>query len=170
VGEMTLGDHMSELGVHTLLCGKTHMAADVAGMRRLGIDPGSGIGNKIAECGFEVFDRLDGLHPDGATQPSHYNSHLEKLGFEGPNPWEQWANSAEGDDGELLSGWLMSHADRPARVAEEHGETAYTTSCAMEFMNGAGDTPWCLHLSYIKPHWPYLVPAPYHNKYGPEHA
>ena len=137
------------------------MAADVAGMRRL--DPGSGIGNKIAKCGFEVFDRLDGLHPDGATQPSHYNSHLEKLGFEGSNPWEQWANSAEGDDGELLSGWLMSHADRPARVAEEHGETAYTTSCAMEFMNGAGDTPWCLHLSYIKPHWPYLVPAPYHN-------
>ena len=59
-----------------------------------------------------------------ATQPSDYNSHLEKLGFEGPNPWEQWANSAEGDDGELLSGWLMSHADRPARVAEEHGETA----------------------------------------------
>ena len=59
---------------------------------------------------------------------------LKELGFEGSNPWEQWANSAEGDDGELLSGWLMSHADRPARVAEEHGETAYTTSCAMEFM------------------------------------
>ena len=29
---MTLGDHMSELGVHTVLCGKTHMVADVAGM------------------------------------------------------------------------------------------------------------------------------------------
>ena len=170
VGEMTLGDHMSELGVRTVLCGKTHMAADIAGMQRLGIDPGSGIGNKIAECGFEVFDRLDGLHPDGAKQPSHYNSHLEELGFEGPNPWEQWANSAEGDDGELLSGWLMSHANRPARVAEEHGETTYTTSRAIEFMEGAGDTPWCLHLSYIKPHWPYLVPAPYHNLYGPEHV
>ena len=63
---MTLGDHMSEVGVRTVLCGKTHMAADVAGMWRLGIDPGSGIGNKIAECGFEVFDRLDGSHPDGA--------------------------------------------------------------------------------------------------------
>ena len=170
VGEMTLGDHMSELGVRTVLCGKTHMAADIAGMQRLGIDPGSGIGNKIAECGFEVFDRLDGLHPDGAKQPSHYNSHLEELGFEGPNPWEQWANSAEGDDGELLSGWLMSHANRPARVAEEHGETTYTTSRAIEFMEGAGDTPWCLHLSYIKPHWPYLVPAPYHNMYDARHV
>jgi arylsulfatase A-like enzyme len=26
--------------------------------------------------------------------------------------------------------------------------------------------PWCLHLSYIKPHWPYIVPAPYHALYG----
>ncbi|MCH2271324.1 MAG: phosphonate monoester hydrolase, partial [SAR324 cluster bacterium] len=25
---------------------------------------------------------------------------------------------------------------------------------------------WCLHLSYIKPHWPYLVPAPYHELYS----
>jgi hypothetical protein len=23
------------------------------------------------------------------------------------------------------------------------------------------------HLSYIKPHWPYIVPAPYHDMYGP---
>jgi len=26
--------------------------------------------------------------------------------------------------------------------------------------------PWCLHLSYIKPHWPYIAPAPYHAMYG----
>ena len=25
--------------------------------------------------------------------------------------------------------------------------------------------PWCLHLSYIKPHWPYIAPAPYHAMY-----
>ena len=24
------------------------------------------------------------------------------------------------------------------------------------------ERPWCLHLSYIKPHWPYIAPAPYH--------
>ena len=38
----------------------------------------------------------------------------------------------------------------------------------MDFIREAGDTPWCLHLSYIKPHWPYIVPAPYHEMYGPE--
>jgi hypothetical protein len=25
---------------------------------------------------------------------------------------------------------------------------------------------WCLHLSYIKPHWPYIAPTPYHAMYG----
>ena len=25
-----------------------------------------------------------------------------------------------------------------------------------------GDAPWVLHLSYVKPHWPYVAPAPYH--------
>ena len=29
----------------------------------------------------------------------------------------------------------------------------------------AGES-WCLHLSYIKPHWPYIAPAPYHDMYS----
>ena len=40
------------------------------------------------------------------------------------------------------------------------------TRRAMDFMDEAGDAPWLCHLSYIKPHWPYIVPAPYHNMYG----
>ena len=36
------------------------------------------------------------------------------------------------------------------------------TRRAMEFMAEAekDGRPWCAHLSYIKPHWPYIVPAP----------
>jgi len=37
-------------------------------------------------------------------------------------------------------------------------------------MDQAGDQPWLCHLSYIKPHWPYIVPAPYNEMYGPEHV
>jgi len=33
-------------------------------------------------------------------------------------------------------------------------------------MTEAGDKPWCLHLSYIKPHWPYIAPAPYNTMFG----
>jgi arylsulfatase A-like enzyme len=36
----------------------------------------------------------------------------------------------------------------------------------MQFIEQAGEQPWCLHLSYIKPHWPYIVPDPYHRMYG----
>lgn len=39
----------------------------------------------------------------------------------------------------------------------------------MQFMDTAGDRHWCLHLSFIKPHWPYIVPAPYHDMYRSEH-
>lgn len=37
-------------------------------------------------------------------------------GFDSRNPWEDWANSGEGDDGELLSGWLLRYSNLAARV------------------------------------------------------
>ncbi|WP_444985623.1 sulfatase-like hydrolase/transferase [Halomonas mongoliensis] len=93
---------------------------------------------------------------------------MRDRGYAGVNPWHSAANSAEGESGEPLSGWYMRYAHLPARVKEEHSETAYTTNRAMDFITEAGDQPWCLHLSYIKPHWPYMAPAPYHALYGPE--
>ncbi|SMF77763.1 Arylsulfatase A [Tistlia consotensis] len=173
VGEPTLGDHLAELGVRNVLVGKTHMKADLAGMARLGIDPASDLGVRIAQCGFEPFERDDGLHPDGPYDPDPpYDRWLRALGYQGDNPWEDWANSAEGPDGELLSGWLLEHADKPARVKAEHSETAYMTDRAMAFIEqaGADERPWCLHLSYIKPHWPYIAPAPYHALYDARHV
>ncbi len=170
VGEMTLGDHLRPLGVRTALCGKTHMTADIEGMRRLGLSPDSQIGALVSECGFEPYEREDGLHPDGPRYPRNaaYDTHMKDCGWPDENPWQTVANSAEDEDGNILSGWFMDHADKPARAADEDSETPYITSRAMDFIAEAGDTPWCLHLSYIKPHWPYIVPAPYHDMYGPE--
>lgn len=169
VGEPTLGDHLKEIGVRNVLVGKTHMVADVEGMKRLGIDQHSIIGVHVAQCGFEPFERDDGLHPSSKYDPNpRYDDYLREQGFDAENPWEHWANSGEDADGALLNGWLLSHADKPARIPEEHSETPYMTRRAMEFMREAkaDDRTWCLHLSYIKPHWPYIVPAPYHNMYG----
>lgn len=170
VGEMTLGDHLRPLGVRTALCGKTHMTADVEGMRRLGLAPDSEIGVRVAECGFEPFERDDGLHPDGpryARNPA-YDSFMKQRGWQDDNPWNSVANSAEDEDGNILSGWFLDNADKPARAPDEESETPYITGRAMDFIREAGDTPWCLHLSYIKPHWPYIVSPPYHDMYGPE--
>ena len=36
------------------------------------------------------------------------------------------------------------------------------------FMRNAGNDRWCLHLSFIKPHWPYVVSDPYHAMYKDE--
>ena len=169
VGEPTLGDHLNEIGVRNVLVGKTHMAADSEGMARLGIDPASVTGVHLAQCGFEPFERDDGLHPSGRPGPGpRYDAYLREQGFAAANPWQEWANSAESGDGKILNGWLLAHADQAARIPEEHSETPYTTRRAMAFIDEAvqDGRPWCLHLSYIKPHWPYIVPAPYHAMYG----
>jgi arylsulfatase A-like enzyme len=173
VGEMTLGDYLRPLGVQAALVGKTHMRADTEGMQRLGIDPDSIIGVRVSECGFDPYERDDGLHgvgPNGRYDPQipRYNQYLNDKGYGGDNPWHDWANAADGDGNALASGWAMRHARKPARIEEEDSETPYMTRRAMDFMTEAGDRPWCLHLSYIKPHWPYIAPAPYNSLYGPE--
>ena len=167
VGEPTLGDHLRPLGVRTAIVGKTHMMPDVKGMEWLGIDPKSPIGVTVAQCGFEPYERDDGMHPYGPYDPNpRYDDYLRSQGFDSRNPWEDWANSAEGDDGEILSGWLLRYNNLPARIPAEHSETPYMTTRAMDFIAEAGEQPWLCHLSFIKPHWPYIVPAPYHDMYG----
>ena len=70
------------------------------------------------------------------------------------------------ENGELLSGWHLRNSNLPARIKEEHSETAYMTMRAKQFIEETGDNRWCLHLSFIKPHWPYIAPNPYHKMYG----
>ena len=168
VGEFTMGDYLRPLGQRVALVGKTHMRPDLEGMARLRVALDSDLGQLVSECGFEPFERDDGLHPDQSVDPDlAYNRYLREQGYGGDyNPWHTVANSAEGPDGEILSGWEMRHARLPARVREEDSETAYTTNRGIDFIETAGDQPWCLHLSYIKPHWPYIAPAPYNDMYG----
>ncbi|MDP6093116.1 MAG: sulfatase-like hydrolase/transferase [SAR324 cluster bacterium] len=169
VGERTLGDYLRPHGLRVGLTGKTHFAPDHEGMSRLGIDPQSEPGMLVSQCGFEPWERDDGVHPDQSVDPDMaYNQYLRNQGYAGENPWHSVANSAEGPNGEILSGWQMRNARLPARVSREHSETAYMTNRAMHWIDQLGDQPWCLHLSYIKPHWPYIVPAPYHSLYAPE--
>lgn len=172
IGELTLGDYLRPLGVRTAVVGKTHMAPDREGMERFGLNPSAEIGCLIGQPGFDPYERDDGLHPTPALRKKggklRYNDWLRSHGYDGENPWNDYANSAEGPNGELLSGWHLKNSNLPARVREEHSETAYMTMRALDFIEEAGDSRWLCHLSYIKPHWPYMAPAPYHAMYGPE--
>ncbi|MCC6001630.1 MAG: sulfatase-like hydrolase/transferase [Pararhodobacter sp.] len=175
VGEITLGDHLRALGMDSWLVGKTHMQADAEGMKRLGLAPDSVIGARVSECGFDIWERDDGLWAEGPegfydTRRSPYNEWLKARGYPGDNPWLSHANAAIGPDGNPASGWLMKNARLPANIAEQDSETAWLTTRALDFLATpqAADRPWLCHLSYIKPHWPYIVPAPYNDLYGPQ--
>ncbi len=173
VGEQTLGDHLRKTGMECWLVGKTHMSADKQGMARLGISHDGVIGTRLSECGFDVHIRDDGLWaegPDGFydNRRSPYNEYLKTKGYGGENPWHENANAGIAQNGDIASGWLMQNAGQPANIRNEDSETPWLTTRAIEFLQQREnqDRPWLCHLSYIKPHWPYIVPAPYHDMYG----
>jgi len=169
VGEQTIGDHLRKVGMNSWIIGKTHMKADAEGMARLGLAPDSVIGARQAQCGFDNWARDDGLWgygPDGYYDEnrSPYNEYLKSKGYDGENPWADYANAGISDE-HIASGWMFRNADKPANIREEDSETPWLTSETINFINKTNE-PWMAHVSYIKPHWPYIVPAPYHNMYG----
>ena len=173
VGELTLGDHLRAAGMDCYLLGKTHMAGDKAGLERLGIDPASTPGRRQMECGFDAVLRDDGLWgqgPDGwyDQKRSPYNAYLAEKGYGGENPWANHANAGI-RDGQIASGWMMQNAGLPANIREEDSETAWLTTETLRFLAEVQGR-WCAHVSYIKPHWPYIAPAPYHAMFGPNHV
>ena len=152
------------------------MKADDEGMDRLGISRDSIIGARVSECGFDVHTRDDGLWAEGVdgfydTRRSPYNEYLKAQGAtSGDNPWANNANAGVDADGNIASGWLMKNAGLAANIAEEDSETPWLTSRAIDFIESEeAREPWLCHLSYIKPHWPYIVPAPYNDMYDERH-
>ncbi len=177
VGEITLGDHLRKAGMGCWLVGKTHMRADEAGMDRLGIARDGVIGARVSECGFDIYVRDDGLWaegPDGFYDEarSPYNAYLNAQGYDGDNPWQDYANAGVDEAGDIASGWFMQHAVRPANIRNEDSETPWLTGRMIDFLQERqdGSEPWLAHLSYIKPHWPYIVPAPYHAMFNASHV
>jgi len=171
--ETTLGELLHEAGIDFALSGKTHVFPDLRGLQRLGQrshrsapgDDMTPLGKLIASGGFSEIDRYDG---HGGAEKSAYATWLRAKGYASTEPWSDFEASANDTLGRKVSGWQMRNARYPARVAEEHSETAYTTDRALDYLRAKGDSPWAMHLSYIKPHWPYLAPAPYHALYGEE--
>ncbi|GAB4040002.1 MAG: sulfatase-like hydrolase/transferase [Rubrivivax sp.] len=163
VGEVTLGEMLRGAGLSLALAGKTHVMPDRHGLARLQLEGGSELATLLERGGFEEIDRYDGHHAPG--DESGYPAFLKAMGYAGDDPWSEHVISAIDADGQVVSGWHMRHCHLPARVKEEHSETAYMTDQAIRFVDRMGTKPWVLHLSYVKPHWPYMAPAPYHARY-----
>ena len=164
VGEVTLGEMLKGSGRTLALAGKTHVMPDREGLARLQLEGGSELATLLQRGGFEEIDRYDGHHPPGSE--SGYAAYLRAQGYAGDDPWSEHVISGVDAQGQVQSGWHMRHVYLPARVAESHSETAFMTDQALQYMQRMGNQPWVLHLSYVKPHWPYMAPAPYHAMYN----
>jgi arylsulfatase A-like enzyme len=163
--ELTIGDYLRPLGYRSAVVGKAGNRKDPEMLSAFGVDLGSEYARAAASGGFEPFDVHEGLLP--RAQQNSYTAYLNRQGYEGDNPWRDYVVTSEDHAGNLRSGWQMRNSNYPARVAEEHSETTYSTQRAIDFLEQQeGDNPWCLHLSYIKPHWPYVAPSPYHDLYS----
>jgi arylsulfatase A-like enzyme len=163
VGEVTLGEYLRDAGRTLALAGKTHVMPDHDGLARLAIDGGHELRAFLERGGFVEIDRYDGHHTPG--HESGYPAFLRAHGYDGDDPWTEHVIAGIDAQGQVRSGWFMRNVHLPARVKEEHSETAYMTDQAIRFVREQGERPWVLHLSYVKPHWPYMAPAPYHAKY-----
>ncbi len=75
-----------------------------------------------------MVDRHDGHHAEPASTYAHW---LRAKGYDSRDPWTDFVIGVEDAEGRVLSGWKMRHAGLPARVREEHSETAYTTDVAL---------------------------------------
>ena len=57
---------------------------------------------------------------------------------------------------------------RPARYDADHTESAFITNRFLDWLDTTdADEPWCAHLSYFRPHPPYIAPEPYNDLYDP---
>ena len=165
LAQPTLGDYLGRSGRTVALAGKSHAMRDEAGIARFGLDESTAEGRRLIADGFVEIDRYDGHAPPGLE--SGYPAYLRKHGYASGDPWSDYVIAAQDGD-RVVSGWQMRNVHLPSRVAQEHSETAYMTDVALDWIREQRDEPWVLHLSYVKPHWPYMAPAPYHAMFRGE--
>jgi len=58
-------------------------------------------------------------------------------------------------------------SDAPPAYSKDQTQTAFISGEFIRWL-GEQDRPWFAHISYLRPHPPFIVPAPYNTMYGPE--
>ncbi len=56
----------------------------------------------------------------------------------------------------------------PSRYKAEDSNTAFLVDEAIKYLSAHQDKPWFVHLSFLSPHPPYVVPEPFHDMYDAE--
>jgi len=87
-----------------------------------------------------------------------------------PFEWLDWMRAAGYDIGE---DW-RTFVDLPAagttwrtRYDAAHSQTAFLTDRFLTWLDGREGAPWFAHISFLRPHPPFLAPAPYDTMFSP---
>ncbi|GAB4391823.1 MAG: alkaline phosphatase family protein [Kiloniellaceae bacterium] len=60
-------------------------------------------------------------------------------------------------------------SDSPPRFSQDETETAFLTGAFLDWLAGQPkDAPWCAHISFLRPHPPFVVPEPFNTLYRPQ--
>ena len=89
-----------------------------------------------------------------------------------PVAWLEWMRA----EGEAVPDEWRTFVDKPAegtrrqtQYEAKHSQTVYLTDRTLEFVEdrNATRTPWFAHVSYLRPHPPFLAPSPYDTMFDP---
>ena len=108
---------------------------------------------------------LPGLTPQvylgGDQRP--WRAALKQRGYDfGPGPHAVFARKS------LAGAESRGPTYAPARYRAEDSDAAFLTDEAIKYLSVRDGEPWFLHLSYLAPHPPFIVPEPYHDLYRPD--
>ena len=97
------------------------------------------------------------------TFPDAWAAWLGDQGFDIPDPnWKLYTQKtavAEYEDG--------GPVPAPLAIPKELHDTHFMVDRTMEYI-GQQPASWCVHLSLLRPHPPWVAPAPYNEMYPPE--
>jgi len=79
-----------------------------------------------------------------------------------PDVWSPMTNHPDTD--------TLGPTAAPARYPAEFSDTAFCVNHAIDYAHANAGTDWFLHLSLLRPHPPFIAPAPYHNMYSAAHG
>jgi arylsulfatase A-like enzyme len=85
-------------------------------------------------------------------------------------PWGAWLRERGYDVPDDVREMYEPISDAPgAPVAyrAEHTEAAFLTQELLGYVDEQQGAPWFVHAAYIRPHPPFVAPAPYHEMYDP---
>lgn len=85
-------------------------------------------------------------------------------------PWGAWLRAQGYDvpvDVRAMYRPVSDEPGAPAPYRAEHSEAAFLTEEVLRYVAEQGDAPWFVHAAYIRPHPPFVAPAPYHAMFDP---